>query len=127
MNNKLMNFINNNEKDFINWQQRHCGEINANPYIVSQAINTLGWFTQNWQEKVLSDGTKLNDEELKLLILGAINCLTLAMMYWMQTDGIATYPENKAFITLLEYQTLNPADFDGISIKARKYLNAIGA
>lgn len=127
MDNKLINFINNNQQGFITWQQQHTGQVVTNVYMLENAINALGWFTQNWQSKVLTDGTQMTNAETAQMIDGAINALTLAMNYWMDNQGTAVYLENKAFIDLLKYQMSHKTNFSGLSCRARKYLDVIGA
>lgn len=127
MDNKLINFINANQQGFITWQQQHTGQVVTNVYMLVNAINALGWFTQNWQAKVLTDGTQLTNAETVQMIEGAINVLTLAMNYWMDNKGTIVYPENKAFIDLMKYQMGNKTNLNGLSRRARKYLDVIGA
>ncbi|MBS0949602.1 hypothetical protein JK159_04380 [Weissella minor] len=127
MDNKLMNFIDANQEGFITWQQQHTGQVVTNSFMLENAINALGWFTQNWQTKVLTDGTKLTNAETAQMIEGAINALTLAMNYWMDNKGTAVYQENKAFVDLLKYQMSHKTHFSGLQRKARKYLDVIGA
>ncbi len=122
-----MNFINNNQQGFIIWQQQHAGQVVTNPFMLENAINALGWFTQNCQSKVLTDGTKLTNAETSQMIEGAINALTLAMGYWIDNKGTAVYLENKAFIDLMKYQMSHKTNFNGLSRRARKYLDVIGA
>ncbi|WP_419154920.1 hypothetical protein [Weissella minor] len=127
MNNKIVNFINNNQQGFITWQQQHAGQVVTNPFMVENAINALGWLTQNWQSKILTDGTKLTNAETAQMMGSAINALTLAMNYWMDNKGTAVYQENKVFVDLLKYQVSHKTNFNGLSRKARKYLDVIGA
>lgn len=127
MNNKIVNFINNNQQGFITWQQQHAGQVVTNPFMVENAINALGWLTQNWQSKILTDGTKLTNAETAQMMGSAINALTLAMNYWMDNKGAAVYQENKVFVDLLKYQVSHKTNFNGLSRKARKYLDVIGA
>lgn len=127
MNNKIVNFINNNQQGFITWQQQHAGQVVTNPFMVENAINALGWLTQNWQSKILTDGTKLTNAETAQMMGSAINALTLVMNYWMDNKGTAVYQENKVFVDLLKYQVSHKTNFNGLSRKARKYLDVIGA
>lgn len=127
MDNKLINFINANQQGFITWQQQHTGQVVTNVYMLENAINTLGWFTQNWQSKILTDGTKLTNAETAQMLESAINALALAMFYWMNKQGMSTYHENKVFVDLLKYQMSHKTNFNGLQRKARKYLDAIGA
>lgn len=127
MDNKLINFINTNQQGFITWQQQNAGQVVTNSFMLENAITALGWFTQNWQTKVLTDGTKLTNAETAQMIEGAINALTLAMNYWMNNKGTAVYQENKVFVDLLKYQISHKTNFNGLQRKARQYLDVIGA
>lgn len=127
MDNKLMNFINANQQGFITWQQQHTGQVVTNSFMLENAINAVGWFTQHWRDRVLTDGNKLTIDETAQTLEGAINALTLAMNYWMDNKGTAVYQENKVFIDLMKYQMSHKTNFNSLQRKARKYLDVIGA
>lgn len=127
MDNKLINFINANQQGFITWQQQHTGQVVTNVYMLENAINTLGWFAQNYPAKTLTDGTKMTNADITNMVERAINGLTVGMFYWMNKQGMSTYHENKVFVDLLKYQMSHKTNFNGLQRKARKYLDAIGA
>lgn len=124
-----MNFINNNEKDFITWQQAQYSQVVTNPFMLENAINALGWFTQHWQDNVLTDGTQLNELEAIELMNGTINVLAVSMTYLMDTSepNAVNRQTISNFSALMKYQTIHPSDFKEIAKLSRNYLDVIGA
>lgn len=127
MDNKLMNFINANESGFITWQQQHAGQVVTNTYMLENAITALGWFAQNYPAKTLTDGTKMTNADIANMVEGVINGLTIAMNYWMDELGTATYHENKAFIDLMRYQLTHKNNLKALAKCSAPYLKMIGA